>query len=374
MSRKYRAFVIDGRKVIKHTVSVIIGIIASVAIIMGAKAGGVKLEMPDFNETEIERKETVTKKRDFSLSGIFNPWRIVSEEFTFLKHTEKALPVFNEKNADKKSVLPQNGTVVGLSGELPIKEIDSSQKKAIGTEKILIKNETNYSVSPNELLKEKLGLDMSKTGPKILIVHTHGSESYTEEGKEFYTEGTGDRNTDTSFNVVFVGDKIAEVFERAGIEVIHDRTMHDQPSYNGSYGNSLKAVEKYTEEYKSIQVVLDIHRDAIVYQDGTKAKTATEIDGKNAAQLMFVVGTNEGGLTHDNWRENLKFAVKLQSAINKKYPSLMRGINLRKERFNGHTTKGSLIIEVGTSGNTLKEAIYGATLAAEVIADFVNGI
>ena len=89
---------------------------------------------------------------------------------------------------------------------------------------------------------------------------------------------------------------------------------------------------------------------------------------------MFVVGTNGAGLDHPNWRENMKFALKLQNKITSKYPRLMRGINLRKERFNGHTTNGSLIIEVGSSGNTLSEAIRGATLGAEEIAEFLNDL
>lgn len=372
MKKRYKAYIIDGRKVIRNAVSVAIGIGVACGIITGAKIGGVKIEMP---KPQFETKTYSTGIVD-KIKEKFTPWQIVSGEFSVLKYAkiEKSEAVFNETNADKKISLPQSGIIVGLSGELPISEIDSSQNKTIGTDTILIKNETQYRVNTKELLKERLGIDMSKDGPKILVVHTHGSESYTEEGKEFYIEGTGDRNTDTRFNVVYVGDKITEALEKAGLEVIHDRTMHDQPSYNGSYSSSLKAIEKYINEYPSIQIVLDIHRDAIVYGDGTKAKTVTEIDGVKTAQLMFVVGTNEGGLTHDNWRENLKFAVKLQNEINKKYPTLMRGINLRRERFNGHATKGSVIIEVGTSGNTLDEAVRGGVLCAEVIGNYLNGI
>ena len=364
MKRRYKAYVINGRKFMKNAVSVAIGIGVACGIITGARLGDIKLDVPQ-NQAKEETQAEKTEK-EFSLKNI------VLNEFPFLKYlkTEQTKSVFNEINADRQ-VLPKSGIIVGLSGELPIREIDSGQNKTIGSENILVKNETQYSVNTKDLLKEKLGLDMTVSGPKVLIIHTHGSESYTEEGKEFYIEGTGDRNTDTSFNVVRVGDKITEVFEKAGIEVIHDRKMHDQPSYNGSYASSLKSAERFIEEYPSIQVVLDIHRDAIVYADGTKAKTVTEIDGEKTAQLMVVVGTNEGGLMHDNWRENLKFAVKLQNEINKKYPDLMRGINLRRERFNGHLTKGSLIIEVGTSGNTLNEAIRGATLCAEVISGFL---
>lgn len=368
MSGKYRAFVIDGRKVIKNTVSGVLGIALAALIISGAKLGGVELSAKKDNFSE--SNQTVSRA-----SELLSPFRAVCSEAAAFKYaTANTEAVFSEQKGESKPTLEKSGTIVSLTGELPIKSIDSSQQKAIGTEKILIKNETEYSVSATELLNEEIGLDMSRQGPKILIIHTHGSESYTPEEKEFYTEGTGDRNTDTEFNVVKVGDEMTKVFEKAGIEVIHDRTMHDIPSYNGSYQSSLGSIESYTAKYPSIQVVLDIHRDAIVYGDKTKAKVVTKIGGKSTAQLMFVVGTNAGGLTHDNWRENLKLAVKLQSAINKKYPSLMRGINLRRERFNGHTTKGSLIIEVGTSGNTLSEAVRGASLAAEVIADFLNGI
>lgn len=119
-------------------------------------------------------------------------------------------------------------------------------------------------------------------------------------------------------------------------------------------------------------MIIDVHRDAIVYGDGTKAKVVTEIDGKKAAQLMFVIGTDAGGLTHSDWRKNLQLSVKLQSAIEEKYPGLMRGINLRKERFNEHLTAGSMILEVGTSGNTLSEAVYGARCAARVIAQTLS--
>lgn len=363
MKRRYKYYVINGRRLMKNAVSVAIGIGVACGIITGARLGDIRVDVPQNQEKEVKEEEP---QKSFSLKNI------VLNEFQFLKYLTQGQTksVFNEIDADRQ-VLPKSGIIVGLSGELPIREIDSGQNKTIGSENILVKNETQYSVNTKELLKEKLGLDMTVSGPKVLIIHTHGSESYTEEGKEFYIEGTGDRNTDTSFNVVRVGDKITEVFEKAGVEVIHDRKMHDQPSYNGSYQSSLNSAERFIKEYPSIQVVLDIHRDAIVYGDGTKAKTVTEINGEKTAQLMFVVGTNEGGLMHDNWRENLKFAVKLQNEINKKYPNLMRGINLRRERFNGHLTKGSLIIEVGTSGNTLNEAIRGATLCAEVIAGFL---
>ena len=148
--------------------------------------------------------------------------------------------------------------------------------------------------------------------------------------------------------------------------------MHDEPSFNGSYAHSLVTVQEYIKKYPSIQIVFDVHRDSIVYDDKTKAKVVTEINGRSAAQLMFVVGTDEKGLYNPDWRENMTAALHFQKAISERYPTLMRHINLRRERFNGHTTHASMIIETGTGGNSLDEAIYSISLAAECIADYLN--
>lgn len=75
------------------------------------------------------------------------------------------------------------------------------------------------------------------------------------------------------------------------------------------------------------------------------------------SQVMLLVGTNASGLYHPYWEENLRLAVYLQDAVNAAHPTLMRPITLVNERYNQHLTRGSLIIEVGSSGNTLQEAI-----------------
>lgn len=253
--------------------------------------------------------------------------------------------------------------------QAPIQAIDASPK---ASPEIVLGNETDYSVNIPELLASPPAISMAGDGPKALVVHTHATEAYAPENSQVYDVTAGDRSMDTQENVVKVGEALCQVFRSKGIETIHDTQLHDYPSFNGSYAHSLEAVEAYLAEYPSIQVVLDIHRDSIVYGDGAKAKPLTEIDGKPAAQLMLVVGTDQKGLTHPDWRENLRSAVHFQQAINQRYPTLMRHINLRQERFNGHTTKASMIIETGSSGNSLSEATYGLTLAAECIADYLN--
>lgn len=259
-------------------------------------------------------------------------------------------------------------------GDLEIKAINAGQNANSDTNDIKIGNHTSYSVDVNQLLSEPLTLDMSTEGPKVLIVHTHATEAYAREGVKRYNSGESDRNLDTTQNVVAVGDEVERVLNEHGIETLHDKQLHDHPSFNGAYANALDSIEQYLSEYPSIQIVFDLHRDSIVYEDGTKAKLITKIDGKSAAQLMFVVGTNEKGLYNPDWHENLKLAVHLQDAIDQKYPNLMRRIDLRQERFNCHATHGSLIIEMGSSGNSLSEAKYGMICAAEVMADFINGL
>ena len=174
---------------------------------------------------------------------------------------------------------------------------------------------------------------------------------------------------DESFSVVRVGDEIAAVLERAGIRVLHDRTLHDYPQYSGAYDRSLTAVERYLERYPSIVLVLDVHRDAISDSAGTPYKVVSAVAGANAAQMSFVIGTDGGGLSHPHWRENLKLAAAIQQTLCTDYPTLMRPITVRNSRYNQHTTTGSLLVEMGAAGNSLEEALFSARLLGQVILE-----
>lgn len=237
---------------------------------------------------------------------------------------------------------------------------------------VYIKNETSYDIDVGSILGSKPDLELKKDGPVILIVHTHASEAYYPDGEDVYTPTDTERTDDKNYNVVRVGDEMASVFEARGYGVLHIRDIFDYPSYNGSYTRTLEAIEKVLNENPSIQIVLDIHRDAIVSASGVNFRTVTEIEGRKAAQILIVVGTDEGGLRHKNWRSNLTLAVHMQKHISDEYPMLMRPINLRPERFNQNATSGSLIVEVGTSSNTLREALYAAGLFASSACDFLD--
>ena len=229
-----------------------------------------------------------------------------------------------------------------------------------------VSNNTDFQINPADYLERKLAFSLDNQGPQILIIHTHTTESYNN------SYNTSDRDLDESRNIVAVGDAMSDIFEKNGILVYHDKTVHDYPSYNGAYQRAAVTIRNDLESYKGIKVVLDIHRDGITKEDGTKVKLLTNINGKDTAQAMIVVGTNTN-LTHDNWEENFTFAVKIQAKAIEMYPTLMRQINLRKERFNEQMTTGSLIIEIGTNGNTLQEALESGKDVAEVISAVLKG-
>ncbi len=400
MSR-YKAIVIDGKKIIRRTMA-LCTVAAVVAVsVLNIRIADVKItsQAPWSAKSIIEeslpaaaaeggKTEAVFKGLGSMLHKAmtffltfdpFDPRTVVFGHLPLIKvvsggylaglANQESVQAYNPHNADRGEGAAEPQTP--QPGIYPITEVDSAGGKK---NKIQIRNETGYSINVDEMLKAPLGLDMKCSGPKILIVHTHATESYSPEGAATYYADKSDRNEDPTQNVIAVGDAMETAFKEFGIEAIHDKTLHDMPSYNTSYANSLKTVEAYLAKYPSIQIVLDIHRDAFVYENGSKAKFVTEIEGKKTAQLMLVVGTNAGGLDHAKWRENMKLALKLQNAISQRYPGLMRGVNIRRERFNGHTTTGSMIIEVGSSGNTLSEAIRGATLAAQQIANYLKKI
>ncbi|MDR2671487.1 MAG: stage II sporulation protein P [Oscillospiraceae bacterium] len=236
---------------------------------------------------------------------------------------------------------------------------------------VYVKNESGLSVDMEALLAQTPSLPLARGKPQVLIVHTHGSEAYCPDPQNLYTPSDVERTEDRRYNVVRVGDEITDALTARGLSVLHDREIHDFPSYTGSYGRSLEAVTKAKAEHPSLLVILDVHRDSIVTSDGVTCKTAVAVAGEKMAQLMLVVGTDGAGLTHPNWKQNLSLAAHLQKAADARAPGLMRPINLRRERFNQHAAPGALLLEVGASGNTLPEALAAARQFAGVLGDYL---
>ena len=227
---------------------------------------------------------------------------------------------------------------------------------------VKIKNETDYELN-DEMLSNN-NINVNKTN--IIIFHTHTCESYTSSEKYSYIPTGNFRTTDLNFSVAKVGDELEKNLNSYGLNVIHNKTFHDYPAYTGSYSRSLSTVSNILKNTKS-DIIIDLHRDAI----GSYSSYAptVKIGEEECAQLMFVMGTNGGGLYHPNWQSNLKWAVSVQEKANKMYPGLFKTMIVRNSRYNQHLGKAACIIEVGATGNTLEQCLNSMKYLAKIIND-----
>lgn len=239
---------------------------------------------------------------------------------------------------------------------------------------VYLKNNTGLSINLKDILNSSIGFKIEKNKkPQVLIMHTHTTESFMLEERDYYTEKDKSRTTDEKYNNVKLGEIVAKKLNDSGIVTLHDKTTHDYPEYNGSYTRSAATVKKYLKEYPSIKIVIDMHRDAVTSGQNDKVKLVTEINQKKAAQIMLVMGSQSGSITnHPNWKENLKLAVKLQQTLEVKYPTLARSILFCSRNYNQSLTTGSMLIEIGTDANTIEEVSYSAELLGNALTELLN--
>lgn len=220
------------------------------------------------------------------------------------------------------------------------------------------------------LLRRPLQWDLASGEPAVLILHTHTTESYTRSG-EPYEESAPYRTLDERYNVVSIGDQVAEILEAAGINVIHDRTLHDYPAYNGSYGRCRETAAARLRQYPSLLLVMDIHRDAADTPSG-QMRTVAHVEGMDSAQIMFVMGTDESA-PNPHWEYNLSLALKLQAQLETQSPGITRPLCLRPQRFNQDLAPGCMLIEVGSAGNSHREATLAARQLGLAITTLARG-
>ena len=210
--------------------------------------------------------------------------------------------------------------------------------------------------------------------PQVLIMHTHATEDYRLSAGLWFTPGDGARSTDRSINMCAVGRVMADTLNAAGICTLHDETLNDYPSYTGSYANSRAVVQQYLAQYPSIKVVLDVHRDAIERENGTRCAPVCTIDGRQAAQVMIICGCDNGTTVQlPDWRQNLRVAAAWERAMEGMYPGFTRPVLFSYRFYNQDLTTGSLLIEIGGHGNNLNEALYAGQLAAKGLAAALLG-
>ena len=339
-------------KIIYILIMLIIVLLISITALFGVRVVEMKLKKGDF---KIDYLETSGGNLLVKIIESEFPLVTTSEQLLDYEHNKLVNPISNIQTELQVNLFPIEKTKYQLPDkyEVVISENGSVQ---IGNCKV-----TNYS---------KLDLDFKELSKvenprkfcdaNFLIFHTPATECY--EGCS--DEGSNYRTLNKDSNMVEVGSEFAKQLETRGFHVIHDDTLHDYPNYNGSYQASLQTVQKYIKK-QNYDFIFDLHRDAL--SSNLNYAPTIDVSGEKAAQLMFVIGTDACGLKHDNWMENLKFAIMIQNRANEMYPGLFRNLNLSASRYNQHVSDGAFIVEVGATGNTLDEAKNAVSLLANVI-------
>lgn len=239
---------------------------------------------------------------------------------------------------------------------------------------VYVKNTSGAKVDIASDLESKLDFELNKSQePEILIYHTHTTEGFMNSESEYYTDHDEPRTTDTEKNIAKIGEVIAERLRKAGYSVVHDKTLHDHPGFSGSYNRSADTVKTILEKYPTIKIAIDVHRDSILSGKSDRIAPVVSVNGKEAAQVMLVMGSETGSIeNYPDWRQNFKFAAKLQYTFESTYPQFARAMLLRSAKYNQNLTKGSILIEVGSDANTMEQALYSAELVGRSLATLLN--
>ena len=265
-------------------------------------------------------------------------------------------------------------TYANSSNDGKIIEKDYSKQNATAElDGIYVRNTTlEHDIDIQKYLNGRVYADIDKKETSVLIYHTHTTESYELLDRGFYTNERSSRSENSGENMIRVGEEICRILEENGYKTIHDKTIYDK-KYSGAYERSCENISKILKENPSIQIVLDVHRDAIYQKDGSRVKPVVQINGRKAAQIMIISGCEDGNVTNfPNWEKNLSFAVQLQNKLKNDNPQLVRPLMFCSRKYNMHLTPCSLLVEFGTDANTLSEAVYSAELFAKSLSEFLK--
>ena len=306
------------------------------------------------------------EKSSLSIFNLFD--NILSKEISFFAYVDNISNQKSESNLNENKKSDNNEINYADGKDAKTEVIEENNKKDTYNKiynGVKIKNESKYKLTEEDL---KPDIDF-KNKEDIVIYHTHTCESYTKTEKYTYKSSGNFRTTDLNYSVARVGEELKKYLDKYDFNVIHNKTYHDYPKYNGSYTRSLETIEKILKTSKA-SLVIDLHRDAL--GSNSKYAPSVKINGEEAAQLMFVIGTDGGGLKHDKWKKNLKLAIKIQEKANEMYPGLFKPIIVRNSRYNQHVSEGACIIEVGATGNTLEQCLVSMKYLSSVIFEVMK--
>ena len=322
-------------------------------------------------EEELMERENQEEVIEFENENNENKSEEVNKQENKIKNVNDIIETKTETESESTEKSEENNEKYKeeIEDYLPTKVIEANNKKdtfntTYGSVKI--KNESKYTLT-EEMLIPNVELNNKKD---VIIYHTHTCESYTPTEKNNYISSGNFRTTDLNNNVARVGKELSGFLKEKGINVIHDLTYHDYPAYTGSYNRALLTINDVLSKNKNAELIIDLHRDAL--GSNSSYSPSVQIGEEKCAQLMFVIGTDGGGLTHKDWLYNFKIAVKLQEKANQMYPGLFKPIILRNSRYNQHVSKAACIIEVGATGNTLEECNNSMKYLSNVILEIMK--
>lgn len=296
----------------------------------------------------------------------------------------KAYPVFNGDNyivkeesikaeVDKEKKDSENdgfdaSAVDAVSNIITIDKPNYTKKATKNYDRIDLYGVTIYDYSSKNIDYKELierNLDLTKKSDPVLLYCSHTSETY-KNSKNFKFKYSGNyRTKDSKYNMLSVASIMSNTLKDRGLTAVFDTTPHDYTSYDNAYKNSMNTIKKNIEQHSRFGVIIDVHRDAAA--DLSFGPTTT-INGKSTAQLMVVIGVGYEGYPNEYYEENLILALKIVKLGEEMYPGLFRHVLVRDARYNQHLTPGSILVEVGATGNTLEEAYYGARCFANILA------
>ena len=376
----------DILKFLKLFLIIVVSLIILLKTLATIKIEKIGLSKIDFKAEKIINNELIlasysNEEKNCDNANVFK--NILSEEFAILTEFEKELM---EKENQEEVI-----EIVGVENVQINNEVIDKENKEVTDESILknvstkvlkennkkdtfthvyknvkIKNESKYELTQEMLTPNYLMLNKKD----LIIYHTHTCESYTPSEQNSYISSGNFRTTDLNFTVAKVGEVLSNNLKEKGISVIHNNTLHDYPAYTGSYTRSLSTINNLLSQNPSCEMIIDLHRDAL--GSSSSYGPCVMIGEEKVAQLMFVIGTDGGGLTHPDWLNNLKVAIAIQEKAEELYPGLFKPMIVRNSRYNQHVSNAAFIIEVGATGNTLEECAGSMKYLANVLNEIMQ--
>lgn len=280
---------------------------------------------------------------------ITNPISILTKQIAYLDN--------NNGNTDVVIDNESNGVEKRKASVLNPFKLDDNQ---------VSKSEDSNVISA--LYNPKLKQTLNNSKPRVLIYHSHATESYLTSDND---KSRNTFNMDLIKNVCAVGDVIeSELEKNYGIAVIHDKTLHNIGDYNASYMKSGVTLDKYLKEFGDFDLIIDLHRDGV---PSSFKNTKTKINGKEVAKFTFAVTQK-----NPRYAKQKKLVSSMIGISKTLFPGLLdsrevwlydKGIRF----YNQNKSDNAVLIEVGNNNNTVEQAKNSGVLLSRIIAEQLNG-